>query len=100
MFARTRLNVTLYVNCLAALFSFQKFPAVYSVLCIPAQIIVITTAEVTASFFLQDNPQAIFCMVFNEDIFLLSQGYIFQLQNIIFMLAIQKKDSMENFHKK
>jgi hypothetical protein len=32
-------------------FSFQKNPAVYSVLCIPAQILVFNTADVTGKFF-------------------------------------------------
>ena len=48
---------------------FQKVPAVYRVLCIPVQMLVITTAEVTGTFFLPDNPQAIFCKVIDERIF-------------------------------
>ena len=51
MVARMRLSVMLYVHWLALLFSFQKNPAVCSVLCIPAQILVINTADVTGKLF-------------------------------------------------
>jgi hypothetical protein len=66
----------LHVHWLAPLFSFQKYPAVYSVLCIPAQILVVTTFEDTGNFFLLGNPQAICCVVFYEGTFFLLRSYI------------------------
>ena len=61
-----------YIHCLAPLFFVQKFPAIYSVLCIPTQLLVITTAEAIGNCFLLDNPQVICCMVFDEGIFVFS----------------------------